>query len=614
MTRRLSIWATAFATLLYLGCSPEIIELKAPPSVSPMGFPGLGAAKADVFGRALAGVAAPYNADLSLSADEDRLKSDMGYRRKVAWDVVMRVLDPVPLLGLADATAGGDEIALPNGEVPRVPRFQTWYGVDDFKRMFRHLFEGLTPAERAQRAPFTDKALEEAVEWNAAALDRSERWPLDRFLKYVSELGVCAPGTPDDQCARSLQSNFSGATSGNARITYSPGTMKHLLKNYGTMLACLETLKTMGLDAVPTDEDQNFTACFSQEFPANAALIKAHWVRADFGRTMPVFDTSGPALESKIGTSMSADWADGDREADPTPDKVFMIRLKNGDIYRLAGLHIMTKELRHWVWITLWWSDTPNEDFGADRPAEFKSKVSSVWSNYKMGVVVDYKEHDPNPTQWFNDQPTLAAALQAVSNTESVTWLSNPYIEHGRGNARTNCIGCHQHGGSLMGPDLDGDGTADLFDLELVIDNENLFPSNGRVQIRSLFPADYLWSTQRVDNLSQVIKSDVEHFDFSDKDQPEVRAAKILQLASDVTQGDAVYQANCTTCHGNDGMGTPTAPSLFERVPPMTDQALAERLILGKPGTIMPSWAQLTDQQLADLRAYLRATFDTATP
>jgi len=586
--------------LFVLGCAGD----GAVEGSSAASFPGQGLGKSDVFGRKLAGVAAPYEADLTLLSQTDRLISEMGYRRQVAWDIVARVLDPVPLLGLADAAASNEDLVLPEGEIPEVPRWQTWYGVDDFKRMFRYLYEGLTPAERAQRVPFTDQEIDDAFTWNADALDRSERWPLDRFLKYASELGACDPGLSESDCANSLQSNFSGSSAGNARIGYSPSTMRHLLQNYGPILDCMRDLSTLSF-LQPRADEGNFSYCFEQEFPADAVLFKAQWIRADFGRTMPAYDTDAKGLERVAGPSSVGDWADGDRQVDPSPAQIVTIKLQNSDTYRLAAFHIMTKELRHWTWITLWWSDTPDSDFGADRPQKIRD-LDPVWSQYKMAVTVDYNEFDPDPASWFSEQPSLAQALDVVKGP--LTWSSNPYIEHGRGNAQTNCIGCHQHGGSTVGFDIDADQVLDPFDLDAVIANESLFPNKGRGQMREIFPADYLWSMNRVDNLSQVLASEVQHFDFLDKTTHEERAALVTELSSDATSGEKTFNANCTTCHGSDGSGSGSAPSLFDRVPTLSDQKLVERLILGK--SPMPSWAFFTDQELADLRAFLRQTFE----
>ena len=179
-------------------------------------------------------------------------------------------------------------------------------------------------------------------------------------------------------------------------------------------------------------------------------------MRADFGRSMPATIRmpqpyrKNSTRRLRFGQMVTARIPD---------DQILTIRLQNGDTYRLVGLHIMTKELRHWIWITLWWSDTPDLDFGADRPADFLTGLDPVWGNYKMAVVVDYTEEDRDAGRHYPEHPTLQAALRATPGP--ITWASNPYIEHGRGNARTNCIGCHQHGGARVAFDGDGDGVLD---------------------------------------------------------------------------------------------------------------------------------------------------------
>ncbi len=570
---------------------------------SPHDFPVGEGGKEDVFGRALAGVAAPYEADFGMRDQEARIQSEMAFRRQIAWEIVGRSLDPVPLLGLAGLE--GETVTLPDGEVPQVPRFQTWYGVDDFKRMFQYLYESLGEEGRAARAPFDDAALAEIFEWNAAAIERSSRWPLERFIDYVNRLGVCPEGVEGDACARMLQSNFSGASFGNVRITYSPATIMHLLRSYPRILECMDQLETLSLDAEPSPD--NFTFCFEQEFPADAALIKAQWVRADFGMQVPTFDTGADTIARHLSPENAADWGMGERMSDPPPEDIYTIRLRNGNTFRLAGVHIMTKELRHWTWVTMWWSDQPDTDYGADRPDFIRERLDPVFSNYKMCIVADYEEGDTDPGQAFEGQPTLAAALRAAAGGPS--WCSNPYIEHGRGNARSNCIGCHQHAGSEVFKDLDGDGALDPFDLEAVIGDEAQFPDTGRRQIRQVFPSDYSWAFNRVDDLSQVIRSEVDHFDFVDRDGVPARARRVLGLTGDPTAGAAIFADNCTRCHGVEGRGSAIAPNLYERVPMRDDLSIAITVIGGR--SPMPAWGEtFDDQTLANVIRFLRNNFD----
>jgi mono/diheme cytochrome c family protein len=95
-----------------------------------------------------------------------------------------------------------------------------------------------------------------------------------------------------------------------------------------------------------------------------------------------------------------------------------------------------------------------------------------------------------------------------------------------------------------------------------------------------------------------------------------------LALAADLENGRAVYEANCTACHGLAADGKGPAALAFT-VPPVdftravwwstrTDTDVAAAIRAGKPGTPMSAFAQLTEQQVADLVAWLRTR--AATP
>ena len=231
--------------------------------------------------------------------------------------------------------------------------------------------------------------------------------------------------------------------------------------------------------------------CLDGPFPLDAAVVKASWHRAQFGARLPSYDTSADGLRRRLA---SRDWLEPDSTADPGPDAIYTATLPGGQTYRLAALHIMTKELDHWLWVTLWWSPEPDTDFGADRPAAIAA-LGGPWSHYKMCAVVAFSEQDPVPGGGVAE-PDLAAALAAThAGVGAPSWCSNPYLERGAGNAVTNCLGCHQHGGTGVTTE------------ELLADPS----ARVRDQQRNNFPTDYSFAPDN--NLGDAFAEIVDYFD-----------------------------------------------------------------------------------------------------
>ncbi len=95
---------------------------------------------------------------------------------------------------------------------------------------------------------------------------------------------------------------------------------------------------------------------------------------------------------------------------------------KLGDYFVLVGLHVTTKEIPNWFWITFWWHDHPDAGpFAANRP----SSVLGPWRNYLMNISYDMEfpeEADGSPHVNFN-----------------------PYLEGlTPGGLKTNCMTCHR--------------------------------------------------------------------------------------------------------------------------------------------------------------------------
>ena len=534
------------------------------------GGDGLGevTSEVQVQDRKIIGVAAPYVADLALAARDEALRTSIAARRQAAWQVVERVLTPVPL--------AEPQLAGSFGGQPTIPAWHTWYGRDDFERVFKKLYRDLGPTGRRARAPIDPQV---GLAWNVDALDEIPEWPEQRYLDYLAAI--------DTQ----EEANGVGNVS---RVGYSPAATAHLLASYERQHACrlaaapdpfdpspvregqqvtqrasLELAACAwrvlgpfqaGADAVtvtsrgdgdadvyvrrgapPTttafdcrsrgdDSDERCTVdgngpvyvavfgaaasrvdvevaylaadvleptCLDGEMPRDAVVIKADWRRQLTGELMPVFETTASRMTGRLAGEVT--W-NADGAASPPATDIYTVTLPTGARFRMPALHVMTKELDHWIWITLWYSPSPDTDFGADRPASIAA-LPGPWRHYKMCVSTQYLEGDPDPR---GGQPgSLGDALAAVhGGVDTPTWCTNPYIELGPGNAATNCIGCHQHGG------------VELSSERILAD----LPHFGTTRVRNNFFTDYLWAIKGGggEDLSAIVQAEIDFWDASD--------------------------------------------------------------------------------------------------
>jgi hypothetical protein len=403
--------------------------------------------------RRAVGRAQPYPADRLTEEDEKRLRTSIKARRELGWKILAKAIEPAKI-------AQQEVVGLPPGE-KTIPLFRTWLGSNEIDLMFAKMFTDLGKERRVARDAPSDQEWDALLEHNATNIyPFSETEFFDRLKKIGSKEDLDGLG-------------------GNQRTAYSPGYAKHLIQDYAAVVGCTETLKNLSLTTPPRSAT-NFTNCFSREMPADAVAIKTSWRRTDeMGMGLSIADTSAATMKKRLSGELDdGDWKIGTAPKKKVgPDKAYTIRFPDESLHALAALHLMTKELRHWVWVTVWWSDTPNEDFGADRPATLAARFGPAWANYKMCVVTDFDEADPDPRGGF--EGTLGDALEAVRGKS--TWCSNPYIEKGAKNAQTNCIGCHQHAGHGAIHDL-------------ILADETRFPASGRTNLRTAFPFDYSWA------------------------------------------------------------------------------------------------------------------------
>jgi hypothetical protein len=555
--------AAFLALIAAAGCGDNLVDKTAACQV------GTAASASTVEDRKIIGLAAPYTPDLGLAARDGELEASIAARRQAAWQVVERVLHPVPL---------GEPKLAPNfgNTQPVIPAWHTWYARDDFERVFKKLYRDLGPAGRAARAPLDVPA---GFAWNAIALDSDPAWPEQRYLDYLA--------TIDSQ-------DKADGVGGASRVGYSPGAMGHLIASYAKQYACrlapdpdpfsadpmrepravaqteamdvaacefrvlgpfqaghgdvhvtthgegdidlyvrrgsaptAETFECrsrgddsneactvdgngpiyiavfgaepghVDLDIDYITEDVIDPACLDGVVPRDGVVVKADWRRQLTGELLPIFDTSGARMTSRLaGDAM---W-NSDGAADPQADSIYTVTLSTGAKFRMPAMHVMSKELDHWLWITLWYSPQPDTDFGADRPASIAA-LPGPWKNYKMCVSSSYVELDEDPR---GGQPgSLGDALAAVhGGVGEPTWCSNPYLEEGKGNAATNCIGCHQHGGTSLKP-------------ELILSDQ---AHHGDTRTRNNFFTDYLWVIKGGggEDLSSIVQAEVDFWDAND--------------------------------------------------------------------------------------------------
>ncbi len=427
--------------------------------------------------RLVIGRATNYPADLSLRESLPELRASQAARRKQAWAIARKVLEPVTLDSGATG-APADASASSAGPVRTLPRFQTWYAKDEILPMFDRVLRGMSREDLAARKPPPSASIDEAFTWEAGRARTLPGWSEARLAQRLAEL--------DESSTASL--------GGPERVLMSPALVGHLYAHYDSILGCINQVPAP--DAPPPSAT-SFAPCVGEEFPPDAVVVKARWVPDVL--PLEAFDTSAAALSTTLARG---DWGTAPRTATPDDGAIYTMRLPSGIRMRLVALHIATKELRDWTWVSLFWSDTPNTDWGADRPSD----LDGPFSHYKMCTAVAYDEEDDgtqlratNGSGGLLDDAvdTLAAAHAATRAFGPRTWCSNPYLEHGAGNAKTNCIGCHQHGGTSHTS-------------ESILEGPASFPDGSRARARENFPADYLFVTGTGLELAALMKAKVD--------------------------------------------------------------------------------------------------------
>ena len=404
------------------------------------------------------------------------MRDSMLRRRQRAWQIVEAVIKPATL------AAGEGRLQL--------PVWQTWYTTDpEISDMLKLYFEKLKAAPTANREQLVEEVFQEYAE-----RDLAERLKDEAFRQRLKQF----EGSPE----------LTAGVNGTGTTMFSPSFVKHvMLQAQGTEDCPLNIPSQAPPEKLPPPASAtNFSSCIL-EFPRSAVMVKTLWRPIDAG-LLP-HDTGEAAMRTLIrhGT-----WPEVE-PVQPAANSVYTLTTESGERMALTGIHFVTKDVREWVWVTLWWDPQPHTDFGSDRPQSIAQYNNGVWANYKMCATASFDEGDATPWAGSTDAG-FTGVLRAVHEemnaqtrrtlpqwpaewrrnprfASPTTWCSNPNIEAHAGNGRTNCIGCHQFPNTTN----DRTGLITRFSDTLTVDDRVAdFPQNGRSLYRQNFPADFAWS------------------------------------------------------------------------------------------------------------------------
>lgn len=419
----------------------------------------------------------------------DKLQGSMAERRKVAWSIVEKLIAP--------QTVVIDKVNY------QIPLWHTWYegsqGNPEFYGKIDLFYAKMNACKQAEKDKKCPKSYDELA---AETMNDNKGAPQSKNLA----------STLTDANMKQTLAQLAGANGnvqadalGTGFTLFSPSFVQHVLAQSKGLMNCEADYAKKYTAAWPAPSDSQFSPCMT-EFPTSAVMVKALW--SDESQPNVAHDTTASGLTALFGQSA---WPAG-KNVPFDASKMYTVETKEGTKFGLRSIHFSTKDVREWIWISLWWDPEPNTDFGADRPASIKG----VWANYKMCVTTSFNERDPAPWKSYEaSAPSLAAALKAnydslaAANIKAgndpnhlTTWCTNPNIEVQENNNVTNCIGCHQYAGSWS----TRTNSLTAFD-ETFAPDDKLFPQQGRDRARNTFLTDFAWGVARYEQIPRRIRT-----------------------------------------------------------------------------------------------------------
>ena len=342
---------------------------------------------------------------LAEGRDTAAFAGDMQARRELAWEILSRVLQPLDQ-DRRDR-AGWQE------ETGRLPLFYSWYSSHDLRRLVHQGAAKLA----AEPGCHTDQGMTAAcAEQVLAGYTRVRSPAFDPVPAYLP--------------LRSL---------GTLSIVLAEGVYN---KDY--TLYVLQNLRRISTCARSTDLSRDCGI----DFPRTAVMLKPVFQAVGDAPTCVPFDedTLNQVKHNNLlrGLTGKDNWPRSqDACGAPWPEGAHRIRdPASGRSYGLIALHVVTKDLPDWVWITLMWNGAamdPVRNPLGDQPGDWGG-VEDIWRHYGMMVTVAAVEGDPDPG---TANPVFAPKFINGPTGKAITWNSNPWIEPG--DPASNCLSCHRY-------------------------------------------------------------------------------------------------------------------------------------------------------------------------
>jgi len=377
----------------------------------------------------------------------ERLVRDWRYQRESTWNVLSYLTQP-------------------SDRIPTLLNWQNWFTDEDLEQIFHSLYTDLGKDKRTARSSLNPAAIDHKIDvWQSEQKNQTLSGGARLFRTFDSKTSQ-AKG----QSLPTME-----------RILFNRSALTYMLQHYNAIYLCFKG----------TDRE----LCPDLQFPEGSAFLKTAWRRSGDGFEINSFPTDAKALRTQFELE---EWTP-DGSWLPPAGTSLTLNNTSGTTFHLVGLHLTLKFPTHWLWGSLWLSPNAEEPLSRDQPNSLKER----WKHYQLCTAHSFESpfRELDTTGWAQDLLDIATLIQEVPSSN---WCSNPFLEFGSNNQKTNCIGCHQHAGF--------DWSQSHLAEKLAVD-----PSSLQVESPRRGPGDFVWSVMTGANALAIRFADsIEYFDAYD--------------------------------------------------------------------------------------------------